>query len=405
MNGQCIPQTFYHDEKGNLDCIDGSDTNRLHRDASRYTCNLGSPTFMCDDLKCDSTHLTSSCLSDRRQLLLEAMFSMKNESVSEECWSTLKCIFYVRSSEFCEENSCSKIIEDSCPDMLYFPNIPVLFGNIYLAFNKINSTNEDIGLLYICYNNSHYDDFFNMTTELLFNNTRCFLHDTISYPSTWENLWRIIYNTSLDVLSNQLNKYQLKFNYNSTICNRTSMYQCINSSKCISIHRLMDGIDDCPYLDDENNTDVIKQLEQTQVKRQTSNKSIHKTIIKKGSCDCDYIGYERCYDKVTGHKYEMNVLFQATCDGFFELTPQLINGENQTDETECESWECDNRYTHCDGIWNCPKGEDEINCSRRPTTNCSLNDHVCVSSQTNQFICLTNEQINDGQIDCLGAYC
>ena len=49
--------------------------------------------------------------------------------------------------------------------MLFFPNAPVLFGEIYLAFKKSNSTDQDNGLIYICYNNSHYDAFFDMTTE------------------------------------------------------------------------------------------------------------------------------------------------------------------------------------------------------------------------------------------------
>jgi hypothetical protein len=100
MNGQCIPQAFYHNEEGNLDCIDGSDINRIYRKNYQYTCNLGSPTFICDDMKCDSTHLTSSCLSDRRELLLEAMYSIKNKSVvSEDCWSALKCMFFVLESK------------------------------------------------------------------------------------------------------------------------------------------------------------------------------------------------------------------------------------------------------------------------------------------------------------------
>ncbi len=30
MNGQCIPQSFYTNEYGNLDCIDGSDINRIY---------------------------------------------------------------------------------------------------------------------------------------------------------------------------------------------------------------------------------------------------------------------------------------------------------------------------------------------------------------------------------------
>lgn len=59
----------------------------------------------------------------------------------------------------------------------------------------------------------------------------------------------------------------------------------------------MDNIEDCPFLDDEqnieiNNTYLIKQLEQTHYKCQTSNKYLHKTLIERGSCDCDYIGYK-----------------------------------------------------------------------------------------------------------------
>ena len=75
-----------------------------------------------------------------------------------------------------------------------------------------------------------------------------------------------------------------------------------------------------------------------------------------------------------------------------------------TDETECDHWECDNRYTHCDITWNCPNGKDEINCLFQPPLNCSLNEHLCVSPIANQFICLPIEKANDGQIDCFGAY-
>ena len=38
----------------------------------------------------------------------------------------------------------------------------------------------------------------------------------------------------------------------SEFCNISIMYQCINSSKCISKNRLFDGVEDCYYGDDEN---------------------------------------------------------------------------------------------------------------------------------------------------------
>ena len=89
------------------------------------------------------------------------------------------------------------------------------------------------------------------------------------------------------------------YNYNSTMCNRSSMHQCLNSSKCISIHRLMDGIHDCPLMDDEtmfekNNTDLFKQLQSSHYQCETSNKSIHKTLIENGICDCGYNEYREC---------------------------------------------------------------------------------------------------------------
>jgi hypothetical protein len=102
--------------------------------------------------------------------------------------------------------------------------------------------------------------------------------------------------------------------------------------------------------------------------------------------------------------YRRDLSFQTVCDGFVELIPKMINGQNQTDETECHHWDCNNLYTHCDYIWNCPNGKDEINCPSLRLSNCSLNSHLCVSPKTNQFICLPIEKANDGRIDCLGAY-
>jgi len=310
-------------------------------------------------------------------------------------------------------NSCAEMIKNSCPDMFFFPNVPVLFNDIYLAYIKSNNlTNEKSdGLLYICSNKSHYDAFFNITTKVLFNNTTCFLYDTISYSWPQENLWSIYGDNSLRILSNQLQKYQMIYNYNSTICNRSLMYQCLNSSKCIPIHRLLDGIDDCPLLDDEktlferNDTDVIKQFEQSHYKCPTSKKWIHKSLLKDQSCNCGYNEYEECEDNnknVINSKRD--IFFRLVCDGFTELNGKIIHGQNHTDETECAYWECDNIYTHCDEIWNCANGKDEINCRSQSASNCSLNDHICVSPKTNQFICLPIEKANDGQIDCLGAY-
>jgi hypothetical protein len=234
MNGQCIPQIFFQDGDETLDCIDHSDFDPRVPESDR--CFFRPPSIGCDDIKCDSTHLTSSCLLKRADIL-KSMYSIKDGSVSEDCWSALKCFTMTLDSEalhcydFCEENPCEEIIKNTCPDMFFFPNVPVLFGHIYLAFKKCNSTNEKANaLLYICSKKSYYDTFFDMITEILFNNTRCFLHHTISYSWPWRSLWSTKHNRSLLTLYNQLRGYQMIYHYNSTVCNRSSMYQCRNSS-------------------------------------------------------------------------------------------------------------------------------------------------------------------------------
>ncbi|CAF2814581.1 unnamed protein product [Rotaria sp. Silwood2] len=98
-----------------------------------------------------------------------------------------------------------------------------------------------------------------------------------------------------------------------------------------------------------------------------------------------------------------NISFQIICDGFVGVFPKTIEGKIETDETECEQWSCNNIHTYCDGIWNCPHGEDEIDCYSFSKLNCSLDHHLCVLPDTNQLVCLSIEKINDGKIDCLGA--
>ncbi len=55
--------------------------------------------------------------------------------------------------------------------------------------------------------------------------------------------------------------------------------------------------------------------------------------------------------------------------------------------TECQQWECDNIYNHCNNEWNCPNGQDEIGCRYEPSLNCSVNHRICVLTEKNQMIC------------------
>jgi hypothetical protein len=388
-NGQCIPISFYKDKIMVSDCIDMSDELPIFLTTYRY-CDDSDLSFRCEDMTCATKPFTSSCVEQREELLLQTMFSIKDNSTSDDCWSALKCIIPISflsvsiCNDFCEYDECIEIIERTCPYMFYFPVIPILFGHIYFAFQK-NDTNliikKNFDYVYLCYNDSRYDNYFVSQSKVLFNNATCYrnFHQLSSSSD-------VLFTTNRGYrikLQRLFWSYNLMFNYTSTFCNRSSMYQCVNSLKCISIYRLKNGINDCPRGDDENET------------------NINNTVIIANLMEI----YNWLYDEseIKLQYARKNILFQTICDGFTELLPITIEGQNETDETKCEQWECNNTYTRCDNIWNCPNGADEIDCDLSPSLHCPSDHHICVSPLKNQLICLPIKNTNDGKVDCLGA--
>ncbi|CAF1456504.1 unnamed protein product, partial [Rotaria sordida] len=63
--------------------------------------------------------------------------------------------------------------------------------------------------------------------------------------SSYDNLEGLIINIK--------NRFRTCLNTKSELhsCNYSNMYQCQHSAKCISQQRLLDGIQDCPWNDDE----------------------------------------------------------------------------------------------------------------------------------------------------------
>ncbi|UJR07966.1 hypothetical protein I4U23_012245 [Adineta vaga] len=276
------------DDLKNFDCIDRSDENSrfLH---SYERSDKHEPAFAFEDVTCESTFLT-------------------NNSVSDKCWSALKCYFalsYKNDSEITNDiidNDCIPTMKETCPDMLY------------------------------------------------------------------------------------------------------------NSLKCISFHRLMNGISDCPYNDDENifeetNLELFEKLKFQYYQCYFTGKYIPQSAILNTKCDCGRLENFFCEDENEIENFtKRTVSFQTICDGFQELYPLMIDDKNETDETKCEQWECDNIYTHCDGIWNCLYGEDEMNCNSSPVLlNCSSDQRLCVTRNTSELTCLSINKINDGIVDCLGG--
>ncbi|CAF5022495.1 unnamed protein product, partial [Rotaria sp. Silwood1] len=269
-NGQCIPKSFFQDDIYAPDCFDGSDEFQ-ESVVTLASCDALMPSFKCEDVTCRYSPLTSSCVKKRENLIFQSMHSIKDNSTSNKCRSAFQCLpvhlrdrFDSNCNNVCTYDMCYEIIEHDCPDMLYIPTIPVLFADIYFAYEKYNSTMLDRQTFlfpYICYNNSRYNNYFvadsntvyNYST-VLFNNLTC--HRRIIPIMLWQLTVSSLSRLYLRKLQPELWRYHEIYNYNSSICNRSNMYQCSNSLKCISIHRLMNGVNDCPNSDDENKISI-----------------------------------------------------------------------------------------------------------------------------------------------------
>ncbi|CAF0830570.1 unnamed protein product [Rotaria sordida] len=421
-NGQCISTIFLHNnDKNTFECLDQSDEIYKNRRPVSYRWN-GEPTFGNEDVACPSrreytsTIITSSCMATRKILLVKTIDSDTPKSLSDICWLAFRCIYPITNyfdsacNDLCFGETCKRIMNETCPDLLLMPAGPLVFGHMYVAYEKTPLVIGGMPMLaphYVCYNDNLCSGFYPNKTLLKFNNITC--RRSEDSPFQLENIGRAskldVYVTSLDRLLNHCNT--ILYN-NSDLCNYSTMYRCMNSSKCISKYRLCDGKNDCDYKDDEHcpiiNGTCPTIGSKTLFKCTAEKKCMPLKVIQDGNCDCKDNEYGLCDDEyTTDHYIRKHISFQTICDGFTELIPITIDGHNETDETECEYWQCNNTYTRCDGLWNCFNGADEIDCDSLSLLKCPSYHHICVSPQTYELMCLSIEKANDGNIDCVGA--
>ncbi|CAF0926998.1 unnamed protein product [Rotaria sp. Silwood1] len=225
------------------------------------------------------------------------------------------------------------------------------------------------------------------------NNFTCYTHLQCNrgpFPACLD--WSEICNGQVDCLDGEFDEehcWQLEINE----CNDNE-YRCTNG-QCIP---------QSFFRDDRNTPDCLDGSDEISLNFEHSYKC--NRGIPSFECEekCKLEDQHWCEDEDLHINYaRKNISFQTICDGFTELIPITIEGQNETDETECEQWSYKNIYTPCDGLWNCPHGEDEVGCDLSSSLNCSSDCHKCVSPDTNELICLPVKQANDGKIDCLGA--
>ncbi|CAF1132501.1 unnamed protein product, partial [Adineta ricciae] len=421
VNGQCIPEIFLLDETYVPDCLDGTDEQlSAHQNFQKHCWTDGDPSFYCTDIKClhwsfslgpaSNRHCDSSYYRDARvrQFPHDLLSLTINKHIQEECWATMICLLQINSgvisldnpsysylfngscNNVCREPSipCAPRLEQYCPPLFEFPAMSINGYQLHFLYSWNRSNILPGRPNYICYDERHCGT---SQSNIKF--------EKLSQPSIilscqHQNISNFPIGWSAQILSIQRYIYQrcsLMANEQESVCLETNQFRCGN--KCISKHRLLDDLADCPDNIDERYNESCSLM--------------HKHRL---TCYSNFTGIERTYCQPRtrirqGRLNECNAKiklprFPNLCDKNMEYE-EVIGKQKETDETNCEEWQCDNQYTRCDGVWECDNGADEAKCFN-PICK-GKEGHPCFLINTTKFVCLPVEYANDGIVDCLGA--
>ena len=394
-NGQCIPWEYYTDGSEKTECLDRSD-EILYFNGDCYRnprfkceergCQPGSEELPCGDgqcvddvLKCENGRYR---FSPRNFCTNATLCFLKLHKEIDKEWCTL----------FCPENNC---VKSNCSMGYELNSLPLLFGHVrFIVSNETIHSNRIPLPDHICYNATLCPYFLPPTAS--FHNWTC--HHFKDFGLRYTD-----YIALKELVSLIKSLFQGCLNVNNELydCSLSSMYQCINSTKCISKHCLLDGIKQCPFGDDE-----------------TYNQSCSLSDIRQ-RFECRDENHPKCFTFLAmehkpevcrhhGDPYDTTSIFAKTrisfpmiCNGFNDVLPLLIDGQYETDETGCESWECNNTYSRCNGIWSCKNGADEVDCH---SSSCPTHHHRCIfPNDTSALSCLPIERAGNDIDDCVGG--
>jgi hypothetical protein len=399
-NGLCISQEFWEDGVGDTDCLDRSD--RVKDFAYIKSC-FQDPTFLCEENSC-GTNTNSftcgdgqcvvkfdECHNGRHVLLIDSMTSKGN--LKEECWIAMSCLTGLvkkgdeKLCEICLMNDSTfyKALEQ-CESFFQFPTIPVHSDHVRFFYENPDlrsSAREFLLPDYVCYDEKLCD--FKIPRFVHENLTCVRKPESVQIRGIIENPWSELI-LIIEQYFRSCSISRVTFHNKTKYSDYPSLYNCQNSSKFISKHRIMDMKQDCIERDDENYQNSCLLKDRYRVKCRNTTK-----------CWSPLVKYDACALEKSADAGEIR--FQSFCDGMDNYFYDN-NGQNHSDDFGCENGLCNNMYTRCDGFWACSDGQDEDNCNR---TLCPSGTYACIYPGNYTVMCLSSTFVNDGTVDCIGA--
>jgi hypothetical protein len=408
---QCIPLEFVRDGKTSLDCLDGTDELEIDIPADHpqdnifFSC-IDIATFSCEEATCRHPrsfacgdgechryviipYHTRQCIGTGRDWNSTRAIWASFDHLPSACGKALFCALklYDPFSDIYSAEQCLSgihlFLADSCPGQyVSFPKHPILYGYFQFVYRTDRSIDG-------------FED--NIIPDLVCNDPRQCL--TLPNPKikingfdcrpNWQffskviDHWMYVYPQLADFI------HACSTIGNDNQCApHPSLFHCVHSEKCISKHRLIDGISDCYYEEDEKFTDSCLLNDSQRFNCNTSNITCLSPIaIGPALPNCP--GKE----DLLSHIYRRSP-FTRLCNIFPEIITDDL-GEN--DESHCDWWPCNNPYTRCDNSYHCANGIDEVNCA---DSKCGLDEHVCHIEDSDKHMCIPLTFVYEKRLSC-----
>lgn len=277
-----------------------------------------------------------------------------------------------------------------CPPAFEFPALAIGWGDLHFVFAWNNTNVTATSAVSVCYNEARC-----ATARVPTRFTK------LSDPSTILACEPAAHDFDIRSWLKHAGELRLRLQQQCSLAVDLERDPCPNSThfrcgkKCRSKHRLAARHSPC------GGDEIVARLNescflgQKHRVRCLRNYGINVTLF-----ECLPVADNEAIELRTCETHKKLPHFPSLCNGY-EQHRELINEELETDETHCEAWLCANQYTRCNGIWECPNGEDEIDCFHPICA--GMLGYPCFERQSSNYTCLPAARLADGIIDCVGA--